>query len=685
MYLTRFAVVFSVFGCFLWLLTSISAHAAAPSYTALQMMPTDSTFAFADPRVSVNHGSPVITYTSRSQFVAANPNLPVDDFEAGLAAPNSVAGCLPPISSTTDNQCFPAGGLRPGVEYSDRPLSRGYTTDALHGVLSVGTGYGGTTSKVLMSNTLTDQFQMVFSEPTYAVGFDLISIGTITVTITVFDRLENLIATVERPANSAGSNFFGIRTPAAIGRMVLTSNATEGVDDLAFGDPGNVGAVSVALTVGTDGNECASTTSTAVVPGMTVYYCYRVTNHSAYPLNYHRVPDDHFGEVLDNVFYGLAPGDTVTTVDLGLTLAREILTDTVQTGTWNAGEVSGYDVTGRGSCSVPDISGTGIALNLSDDGTAPVTLPFTFPFFDRSSNQLRIGNNGLVQFDSTATSFPFINRPLPTTGLDYAIAPLWDDWDSETGDVYYQYLTNRAGMGTDDETGSNTFVVQWDELSHVPGPNTDTYTFQLELYPDSQLMVFCYPDLFGDDNNSIYGGSATIGLNRDVNYGSYYSYNERFMGNGEGFAFGRDLGGVYFRDSATATVTVGYPDVNVVPGAITQTHTTAPQTTTAIIAIENLGNGPLDWNLTDTAASCLAPSDLSWLSAEPAGGITNPTSATNVTLTFNSTGLADGVHEGSLCVSSNDGTDGLVAIPITLNVTNGETTLRLYLPVIERE
>lgn len=689
MRLHRFAFAFAVIcGCLL-LLVRLPAHAASLPATpnpdlaaAPPLLPPFSSESIG--------GSPIITYTNRTAFNAANPNLAYENFEAGLAAPNSVVGCPAPISNETNNACFAEGTLLPGVEYTDRPLNSGYGGDSPNGLLVGGAGFAGSTSKTLLSNTLVDSFQMRFEEPTYAVGFDLMSVGNSTITVTVYDRLENLIYTGDHPATGGGSTFFGIRTPAAIGRMVLTSIAGEGVDNLAFGDPGNVGQVQVELTVGLDSNECASDSTLTVVPGMTVYYCYRVTNNSPYTVSYHRVPDEHFGEVLDNFYYRLTPGDSVSTVDLGVSLPRVITTDTVQSGTWNAGEVSGYDAFGPpGGGTAPDISNSGTPLFLSDDGTALITLPFNYPFFDISSNQLLIGNNGLVQFNSTATSLPYINRTLPTTNLDYAIVPFWDDWDTETGNVYYDYIFTNSPYatkpGAEPSAGGNTFIVQWDDMSHVPGPNNDTVTFQLVLYPETQLMLFVYPDTVNTDIGVSYGRSATIGFNRDAEYGSLYSFNERFMGSGQGFAFGRDMGGIYFGDSATATVTVGYPEINVLPPALSQNHPNAPQTTTAVLAIENLGDGPLQWNMVATAASCLAPSPVSWLAIGQPAGVTDPNSATNVNFTFNSAGLADGIYQATLCMESNDSDEAELTIPVTLNVTNGEASVKLYLPLIGRE
>jgi len=51
-----------------------------------------------------------------------------------------------------------------------------------------------------------------------------------------------------------------------------------------------------------------------------------------------------------------------------------------------------------------DISGTGTALNLTDDSEANITSPFPFTFYGVTSSNLRVGNNGGILFDRTGRS-----------------------------------------------------------------------------------------------------------------------------------------------------------------------------------------------------------------------------------------------------------------------------------------
>ncbi len=72
---------------------------------------------------------------------------------------------------------------------------------------------------------------------------------------------------------------------------------------------------------------------------------------------------------------------------------------------------------------------------------------------------------------------------------------------------------------------------------------------------------------------------------------------------------------------------------------------------------------------------CELPGDIPWLSVDPLFGTTTAYSSTPVTVTFDSTGLAKGSYSSTLCAISNDLTNPLVQIPLTLNVVDIFPTL----------
>jgi subtilisin-like proprotein convertase family protein len=68
---------------------------------------------------------------------------------------------------------------------------------------------------------------------------------------------------------------------------------------------------------------------------------------------------------------------------------------------------------------------------------------------------------------------------------------------------------------------------------------------------------------------------------------------------------------------------------------------------------------------------CVNPEDISWASVSPTNGTTTSGNSDVVDVTLDSTGLGDGVYTGTLCVTSNDLTNPLVTVPLTLTVSSG--------------
>lgn len=86
-----------------------------------------------------------------------------------------------------------------------------------------------------------------------------------------------------------------------------------------------------------------------------------------------------------------------------------------------------------------------------------------------------------------------------------------------------------------------------------------------------------------------------------------------------------------------------------------------------------LGNGPdfvfrLHGSMGSPSA-CSSPSDIPWVSVTPTSGTTAAGSSSDVTVTFDSAGLAPDTYSGVLCVASNDPVTALIEIPVSLEVT----------------
>ncbi|MGH3681585.1 MAG: WD40/YVTN/BNR-like repeat-containing protein, partial [Natronosporangium sp.] len=112
---------------------------------------------------------------------------------------------------------------------------------------------------------------------------------------------------------------------------------------------------------------------------------------------------------------------------------------------------------------------------------------------------------------------------------------------------------------------------------------------------------------------------------------------------------------------------VPLPAIGVTPGSIAAEQRPGEQTEHPL-TIDNGGDGRLDWRVAEAVGSCGTPGDVPWLSAAPGSGSTPAGGSSGVAVTVDATGLAQGAHSASLCVTSNDPAQPVVAVPVTLTV-----------------
>lgn len=116
--------------------------------------------------------------------------------------------------------------------------------------------------------------------------------------------------------------------PGQVNRCVAT------IDDIPTGTP--VAAMVMVKTAGLLPDTCALDVDISVVKGSKVYYCYTVTNIGNVPLSTHSLTDTQFGNVFSALHKSILPGQTVSTVDLGIEQSADILDEVFGTGTWSA-------------------------------------------------------------------------------------------------------------------------------------------------------------------------------------------------------------------------------------------------------------------------------------------------------------------------------------------------------------
>jgi subtilisin family serine protease len=157
--------------------------------------------------------------------------------------------------------------------------------------------------------------------------------------------------------------------------------------------------------------------------------------------------------------------------------------------------------------------GTPLALDGDDQSSAPIALPFPFPFYGNSFDSLRVCTNGYVSFTSALATYT--NAPLPNAGAaapENLIAAFWDDQDFRPS----------AGQARAYVWGDTSrCVIAFHDVPHldVGGP----YTYQIELDRDGTIELR-YLSMPGRTTE------ATIGIqNADRTTGLQVAYNASYV------------------------------------------------------------------------------------------------------------------------------------------------------------
>jgi hypothetical protein len=121
-----------------------------------------------------------------------------------------------------------------------------------------------------------------------------------------------------------------------------------------------------------------------------------------------------------------------------------------------------------------DIADVGTPLALGDDASAVVELPFSFPFYGASYDEVRVGSNGYLTFGASGDDYG--NDPIPSTQEPNAlVAPFWTDLNPPAGGQilwFYDAPTER-------------FVVEYEGIHDLWG--VGIYTFQVVLTPEGAI------------------------------------------------------------------------------------------------------------------------------------------------------------------------------------------------------
>ncbi len=185
-----------------------------------------------------------------------------------------------------------------------------------------------------------------------------------------------------------------------------------------------------------------------------------------------------------------------------------------QATTWPGPDTRGY--TGSTiSYSFTDISGTGTALNLSDDQlSAAVPIGFSFNFYGTVYTNAYVSSNGFITFDPASDPGCCEGQNLPDPmGPNSLIAGYWTDLNPAAGGTI-RYLTTGSA-------GSRRFIVQYLNVPMAGGGTTAS--FQILLHEGSNNIELQFLSALTNGSQGYVTGiensDGTAALR--YNYGSY--------------------------------------------------------------------------------------------------------------------------------------------------------------------
>ncbi len=145
-----------------------------------------------------------------------------------------------------------------------------------------------------------------------------------------------------------------------------------------------------------------------------------------------------------------------------------------------------------------DISGTGNATALTDDGEFGLALPFPLLYQGSLVSDITIGNNGGVLLGTQTGNVGY--DMTSGTGL----YPYVQDLNTPNDDVYYETI------GT---APNRKFVIMWSNIAHYTyPPATDGATFELIIDEATQEIYYVYDDVMMGNTSWDYGQDAEIGV-----------------------------------------------------------------------------------------------------------------------------------------------------------------------------
>ncbi|WP_157370460.1 lamin tail domain-containing protein [Vulgatibacter incomptus] len=182
------------------------------------------------------------------------------------------------------------------------------------------------------------------------------------------------------------------------------------------------------------------------------------------------------------------------------------------------------------------VTGLGLGASTTNGPNATVAFPagFAFPYFGQNYDRIRVGNQGVLSFDTSLDGYRFSNFQFPSTdsnGIKVHLAPFWGDVQTAAsgsashpdGGVYTKFVQVPGGV--------DYFIIQYHHHRiYSAADGTTDLNFQVVLFKDG-TVEYRYADMLPlTGNNPVLGGAKTVGIQRpgggwglNLHYGGAYT------------------------------------------------------------------------------------------------------------------------------------------------------------------
>lgn len=181
-----------------------------------------------------------------------------------------------------------------------------------------------------------------------------------------------------------------------------------------------------------------------------------------------------------------------------------------------------YTIQNNTPCPLPPVtSGTPTSINTDDKWSHLITLPFGFKFFGNTFNQLIIGDNGVVSFD-TNRDRPQVQKPRDTCQWQFnTILPNTSMFRNAIFGAYHDLYIPAGGTieyYTSGTAPERIFVISYDNVAHFKC-NSDKTTQRILLYETTNIIdvQISRKDLCSSWNN----GNAVVGIQNEAGTVAY--------------------------------------------------------------------------------------------------------------------------------------------------------------------